>query len=286
MKFLIIGLGSMGKRRIRCLKELGETDLIGYDLKENSVDIPTFARLEDALEQRPDAFLICTPPDQHRQYQKKAVELGIPFFVEHSVLNEGLMEYDMGIPSATMMFCASVESLKHRHDNCKDIDKFRYFCRSWLPDWHPNNTDENYYAFKPEVNACKEMVPFELCWLKWVFGEIETIESITQKSGLFGDFIDLYVLKVRFNSGVEGIVEIDVTTKSARGGERRISLVGRNGTYDQIIHTNEEMYVKEVNAFVNHVIGKKRFPHTLKQDYDSIKWLERIENDNGDNLSS
>ena len=32
MKFLIVGLGSMGKRRIRCLKALGfESHITGFD---------------------------------------------------------------------------------------------------------------------------------------------------------------------------------------------------------------------------------------------------------------
>jgi len=35
MKFLIIGLGSMGKRRIRCLKIIGFNDIIGYDLRKD-----------------------------------------------------------------------------------------------------------------------------------------------------------------------------------------------------------------------------------------------------------
>ena len=35
MKFLIVGLGSMGKRRIRCFKNLGFENIIGFDLKES-----------------------------------------------------------------------------------------------------------------------------------------------------------------------------------------------------------------------------------------------------------
>ena len=35
MKFLIIGLGSMGKRRVRCLKSLGHENIVGFDVKES-----------------------------------------------------------------------------------------------------------------------------------------------------------------------------------------------------------------------------------------------------------
>ena len=34
MKFLVIGLGSMGKRRIRCLKYLGYENIIGFGICE------------------------------------------------------------------------------------------------------------------------------------------------------------------------------------------------------------------------------------------------------------
>ena len=35
MKFLVIGLGSMGKRRIRCLQALGFQDIVGVDVRED-----------------------------------------------------------------------------------------------------------------------------------------------------------------------------------------------------------------------------------------------------------
>ena len=31
MKFFVIGLGSMGKRRVRCLQALNYNDIVGYD---------------------------------------------------------------------------------------------------------------------------------------------------------------------------------------------------------------------------------------------------------------
>lgn len=33
MKSLVIGLGSMGKRRVRCLQSLGVTEIMGVDLR-------------------------------------------------------------------------------------------------------------------------------------------------------------------------------------------------------------------------------------------------------------
>ena len=38
MKFLIVGLGSMGKRRIRNLKKLNQTDIICFDVKKERIE--------------------------------------------------------------------------------------------------------------------------------------------------------------------------------------------------------------------------------------------------------
>ncbi len=65
MKFLQVGLGSMGKRRIRCLKRLGEENIIGFDLKEErrketeeKYKIKTFENFEDAFKKNPDVLII------------------------------------------------------------------------------------------------------------------------------------------------------------------------------------------------------------------------------------
>ena len=41
MRFLIVGLGSMGKRRIRNLRALGETEIAGFDPRPERRDEAT-----------------------------------------------------------------------------------------------------------------------------------------------------------------------------------------------------------------------------------------------------
>ena len=76
MKILIIGLGSMGKRRFRNLKALKEEDIIAFDLREDrrkeveeKYGIRTFANFEEAMKEKPDVFIISVPPDIHLEYQ-------------------------------------------------------------------------------------------------------------------------------------------------------------------------------------------------------------------------
>ena len=76
MKFLVIGLGSMGKRRVRNLKALGIENVAGFDprldRRQESAEkyrIPVFEDLETAMHTfGPRTFVISTPPDLHMHY--------------------------------------------------------------------------------------------------------------------------------------------------------------------------------------------------------------------------
>ena len=73
MKFLVIGLGSMGKRRVRNLLAIGGHDVAGFDPREDrraeanqKYGIPVFDSLDAALQSfQPGAFVISTSP-QHQ----------------------------------------------------------------------------------------------------------------------------------------------------------------------------------------------------------------------------
>src|SRR4051812_40829735 len=92
---LIVGLGSMGKRRIRNLTKLGTLEITGFDPRADrreeartQYDIAAVESIEAGFAARPDAVVISTPPDQHVSYARQAVRRGLPFFIEASVGND------------------------------------------------------------------------------------------------------------------------------------------------------------------------------------------------------
>lgn len=126
MRILQIGLGSMGKRRIRNLFALGMKDVIGFDPREdrrkeveNTFGIPVVGALDESVLSQRDAFIISSPPDRHLEYMWLAVRNRKAAFVEASVLKEGLPELiketeKHGVliaPSCTFRF-------HHRSFNC------------------------------------------------------------------------------------------------------------------------------------------------------------------------
>ena len=89
LRVLQVGLGFMGKRRIRNLQELGVKDIIGFDPKEERrkeaqklYHIQTVADISEGLEKNPNCMIISTPPDLHYKYSKIAIKKNIHFFTE------------------------------------------------------------------------------------------------------------------------------------------------------------------------------------------------------------
>ncbi|MFT5495256.1 MAG: putative dehydrogenase [Kiritimatiellia bacterium] len=314
MKFLVIGLGSMGKRRIRNLKVLGETDIVGFDPREDrraeaadKYGITTFATVEEGLATEPDALIISTPPDAHMPYALIAVEKGLHFFSEASVVDENMQELIdqlaatdlVGAPSCTLRFYPAILRFKQLLDD-KAIgtpSAFTYHCGEYLPNWHPWEDVAEYYVGKVETGAAREIVPFELVWLTWLFGPIRSITSMKGKrTDLHIDIDDVYQVIMEFESGVLGHMLVDVV---ARKYYREGRLISEQGIiewncpantvrmyqadddhwqeFDESYEVPESFYVDELGAFVNAAKGEGVYPYTYKEDLQILQWLYQAE---------
>ena len=244
MKFLVVGLGSMGKRRIRNLKQLQQDDIIGFDTindrcKEayEKYKIKTYTDISEALKEKPHAMIISTPPDLHMKYAKIAIQNKIHFFTEASVVQDEMEEVIqslhkseiVGVPSCTMRFHPLVIQIS----NILKMNKigkplaFLYHSGQYLPDWHPWEDYRKFYVSKRNTGACKEIVPFELVWLISVFGKISSVLAIKSKvSSLEADIDDIYNVLLEFKSGIQGNLTVDVI---ARYPYRQLKILGENG---------------------------------------------------------
>ncbi len=154
MRFLIVGLGSMGKRRVRNLKSLKAGDIIGFDPREDRREearskyaIDVYPDFESAMAKNPDALIISTSPDLHMPYAHLAVDAGKSFFTEASVTDEGVEDIIrklpakniVGVPSCTMRFYPGPKKIKEWVDAGRigRVLSFTYHSGQYLPDWHP-----------------------------------------------------------------------------------------------------------------------------------------------------
>lgn len=245
MKFLVIGLGSMGKRRIRNLQYLGEKDIIGFDLREDrrkeakeKYKIKTFEDIDKAMAENPDALIISTPPNHHIEYELLAVKNKKHFFCEAGISTEKLDEVKklaeknklIAAPSCTMRFNQSVKKIKElvEHRRVGKLVAVTYHMGQYLPDWHPWERITDFYAGKKETAATREMVPFELVWLTWIMGGIKEMSCIKGKvSSLEADIDDVYQLIFRFENNAIGNMLVEVVSRSPL---RILRVVGEEGT--------------------------------------------------------
>ncbi len=232
MKFAIFGLGSMGKRRIRCLKRLGYSNIIGYDSREDRsiearelYNINIVKTIEEIDFKKVDAIIISTPPDRHVEYIRLAIEKEIPAFVEASVILDGLIELDdfskkKGIliaPSCTLKFHPAIKDIKkivHSGEYGRVVN-FSYHSGQYLPDWHPWEDVKDFYVSQKHTGGCREIVPFELTWLVDVVGWPEDVRTFYGKTTYVGaDIDDTYTILLKYNKSF-GSLTVDVVSRNA-----------------------------------------------------------------------
>lgn len=184
---LVIGLGSMGKRRIRNLKALGLSNIYGFDLKterkneaKNLYNIKIIDQLNDSAINKFYAFFISVPPDIHYEYMKLAVDNNIHFFVEASVVDYGMNELIkskknktlVAASSATLYFHPAIQKIYQivKEEQLGKLSNFIYHSGQYLPDWHTYEKVSEYYVSRRETGGAREIVPFELTWITKLLG--------------------------------------------------------------------------------------------------------------------
>lgn len=188
MKFLIVGLGSMGKRRVRCLQALGYRDVFGFDLRADrrkeaadKYGIRTFEDVEAAVKEvKPHALIISVPPDAHHIFMKIAVRHRIHFFVEASVVDTDMDQIRrdaeaaniVAAPSATLRFHPGIRKITDlvKTGALGKVSNLLYHCGQYLPDWHTYEKVSEYYVSNPATGGAREIVPFELTWITGILG--------------------------------------------------------------------------------------------------------------------
>lgn len=233
MKFLVIGLGSMGKRRIRNLKALGESDIFGFDIQKqrceevlNDYKIQIVDSININVIKDFDVLFVCTSPAEHAKYINLAIDGNKHCFVEASVVCDGLHELadrvektDLKIyASCTLRFHPAIKKIKKLIEEGKigKLSNFSYHSGQYLPDWHPWEDIRDYYVSKKETSGCREIVPFELTWLNDIFGNVDKITGIYGKTiDLVVDIDDVYALAIKYKSGIIGTLLVDVVSRFA-----------------------------------------------------------------------
>jgi predicted dehydrogenase len=232
VKALVIGLGSMGRRRVRCLQAQGVDGVSGFDPRADrraqaaqEYGIETRERLAAKDLRGFDAVVVSTPPDQHHTAIAWAIDAGKPCFVEASVIRDPLpalaaRAQAQGVlvaPSCTLRFHPAIREITRivQSGRYGKACNFSYHCGQYLPDWHPWEKVSDYYVSNPLTGGAREIVPFELTWIVDAFGWPQAVRGMKLRTTDVGAAIDdTYAALLRFE-GCLGSLVVDVVARQA-----------------------------------------------------------------------
>lgn len=235
-KMVVIGLGSMGKRRIRLLKKINpEYEIIGIDARDDrkqdveklgsemGTEIKTYSSV-DEIDGKEDVegVLVCTGPLAHASIINECLKRGFNVFSEINLVSDG---YEDNITiakdkelilylSSTPMFRKEIKHIT----KCVGADsgKLNYIFHvgQYLPDWHPWENYKDSFFSNTRTNGCREILAIELPWLVRCFGEISNIDVSTAKqTELEIEFNDSYNLLITHKNGNRGVFVVDVVSR-------------------------------------------------------------------------
>lgn len=241
LRILQIGAGAMGTRRLRDLSARDDVEVRLFDRRPDRrqraadrFEVGTFVALDDGLAWAPDALIISTPPDAHDPFIEIALEHGIHHFCE-----ENIWTYDhrtverisnerglVSAPSCSFFFVPIVRELERIiRDELGDLHAYQMLLSTYMPNWHPDEGPD-FYARQRSTAAAREMVPFELVWLNWVFGAPTHVLGSVKTSGhLDNSSEDTWSLQMDVGGGVGQLVVGHASPRDHRSG----MAIGDNG---------------------------------------------------------
>lgn len=301
MNILVIGLGSMGRRRIRLLKELFDKNvsIVGVDTNtertnqcENEFQIRTYGILEDALEQiKFKCAFICSSPLSHCALIRQCLLHGLHVFSELNLVVDGYEEnmalaIEKGLKlflSSTMIYRNEMQYLYREISCISEPVSYNYHVGQYLPDWHPWESYHDFFIGDRKTNGCREILAIELPWIMWVFGSVVDVKVVKKKlTKLKIDYDDCYMLLVTHENGNCGILMVDVVS---RVPIRSLKVIGEHlffaweGTPDSFVRKNIcKNTIERINLYdgkcevgsTNRTINEIQYKNEMRQFFAEL----------------
>lgn len=233
MKILVIGLGSMGRRRIRLLKMLrNDLEIIGIDSNcertkavGREYGIVTSNDLDKVLYKGgAECAIVSTAPLSHANIIRSCLQAGIHVFTELNLvadmynenINLAAEKKKVLFLSSTFLYRAEVQFIMRNVLELNARVNYSYHVGQYLPDWHPWETYMDFFVGEKKTNGCRELLAIEIPWLIKTFGRIKSFHVMKDKNtSLNIDYMDNYLLLFEHENGNKGTLAIDVVSRKA-----------------------------------------------------------------------
>ncbi len=314
MRFLVIGVGSIGQRHLRNLRALGH-EVIAFDadaarLAEAgaALGVETLLALDAGRDRKVDGVLICTPPDSHVPLALRVLGWGAHLFIEKPLapasagVERLLAEADGRgcriMVGSNLRFFRPLQRVKALVDEGRigRVLSVRAQCGFYLPSWKPDaDYRKTYRAHAAQGGGILLDAIHELDYLRWMFGEVREVFGVVERlSGLEVDVEDFAEITLRFASGVIAQLHLDYLQRSYRRNcevigergvivwdyiDRRVTLFTEEpdrwqGFGEPIDVNHNEMFVEEVRHFARCLEGLEA---PLVDGADALATLRLVE---------
>lgn len=242
MQVIIVGLGSMGKRRLRLLKQINKSiEVIGVDANEartaevaKEFGVICKKSIAEAVKiGNAECAFVCTSPLSHKAVILELLENNLNVFTEINLVSDGYEELielanlkkKVLFLSSTFLYRKDIQVITEKvHENRVN---YVYHTGQYLPDWHPWESFKDFFVADVRTNGCREIMAIEFPWIINCFGDIKSIQTLKNGSlsNLELGYCDNYLLMLEHENGNKGILAIDVVSRKAR---RTLEVFGEN----------------------------------------------------------
>jgi predicted dehydrogenase len=311
MKFLIAGLGSIGRRHLNNLIALGERNIILYRTHtgtlpdEDLAEFPIETNFEAALNREPDAVIISNPTSLHLDVAIPAAQAGCHIFLEkpisHSMnrVDEFISALKDGggkvLVGYQFRFHPGLRMVKELLDDgaIGRPTSVRAHWAEYLPGWHPWEDYRLGYSARNDLGGGVILtLSHPLDYMLWLIGEVQEVWAFAGTLGELGlEVEDTAEISMRFSQGVIGSIHLDYLQQPpnhfleiigtdgtiqwdyARGGVRVYR--GKQMNWKNYSISNDfqrnDMFLSEMRHFIDLIHGKEESMCTLS---DGVRALE------------
>lgn len=300
MNILVVGLGSMGKRRIRLIRELyPDFEVAGVDGREDRrkeaselFHIPCMESIENAHKAlHIEAAFVCTAPLSHSAVIGECLRHKWDVFTELNLVPDGY-EANMKLAgengcrlfmSSTFLYREEINYIRSKIDHHQKWN-YIYHVGQYLPDWHPWENYRDFFVGDKRTNGCREIMAIELPWIIQTFGAVADTHVISDKmSGLHINYHDNYMIQLKHANGNKGTFIVDVVSPAA---VRKLEVYGEHkylewsGTpsslyeYNSQTDTLQQVKLLEIEE---HMEGYKTFVVENAYKNEIIDFIEYIQ---------
>lgn len=248
MKFLIAGLGSIGRRHFRNLISLREQDIVLLRTRKSTLPddelagYPVETDLQEALKRhKPQAVIVSNPTAFHLDVAIPAAEAGCAILLEkpisHSMgrldeLKEVVLKHGAKVLVAFQFRfhpgLVRARQLIEAGEIGRILSAHVHF-GEYLPAWHPWEDYRHGYAARAELGGGVVLTQcHSLDYLPWLVGNVASVWGFTGKlSDLDVNVDDTAKIGLRFADGALGSLHLDYNRQPP---VHTLDIAGTNGT--------------------------------------------------------